>query len=43
MNEPNKLLNKNPSPTKTWIHSDDKMQDGIIYNVKVRNFQLTIM
>jgi len=32
MNEPNKLLNKNPSPTKTWIHSDDKMQDGIIYN-----------
>ncbi len=34
MNESNKNLSKTPSPTKTWIHSDDKMQDGIIYNVK---------
>ena len=24
----------NDLPTKTWIHTDDKMQDGIVYNVK---------
>lgn len=25
---------KKSSPTKTWIHSDDKMLDGVVYNVK---------
>lgn len=27
---------KKSSPPKNWIHSDDKMLDGVIYNVKVR-------
>jgi len=35
MNENSKLPNtKNGSPTKNWIHTDDRMQDGIMYNVK---------
>lgn len=35
MNENSKLANtKNGSPTKNWIHTDDRMQDGIMYNVK---------
>jgi hypothetical protein len=27
---------KKTSPPKNWIHSDDKMLDGVLYNVKVR-------
>ena len=27
---------KKASPQKTWIHSDEKMLDGVVYNVKVR-------
>ena len=26
---------KKSSPPKNWIHSDDKMLDGVLYNVKV--------
>ena len=29
---------KKSSPPKNWIHSDDKMLDGVLYNVKVRLF-----
>ena len=28
---------KKTSPDKAWIHSDDKMQDGIVYHVKVNH------
>jgi hypothetical protein len=31
---------KKSSPTKTWIHSDDKMLDGVVYNVKVNTHGL---
>ena len=29
---------KKTSPDKAWIHSDDKMQDGIVYHVKVKHY-----
>ena len=29
---------KKTSPLKNWIHSDDKMLYGVLYNVKVRLF-----
>lgn len=32
-------VTKNAAPPKNWIHSDDKMLDGVIYTVKV-NFAL---
>lgn len=28
-------VTKNAAPPKNWIHSDDKMLDGVIYTVKV--------